>query len=231
MARKTDTFLSRKQVDLGPTEKGGAAKHGYRRRLTENVLFKWKAGDVVGVSGTTPATCVFSLPQASLTMTTKVLVQLTHVVPAAGGYEPKIYTHKTQKEIEKHVAREGKRFEKMAEAGDESAGTFFVDGKKHPPQGVVAFAILPLTKFADGRDGGASICSKAPRGASRWYVSCGVSQTPASAFPNTRLTLFFYWSRVPGQGNVRGGARVGSRRVRCLARFEEPQTDSVRSCV
>ena len=154
MARKTDTFLFRKQVDLGPTEKGGAAKHGYRRRLTENVLFKWKAGDVVGVSGTTPATCVFSLPQASLTMTTKVLVQLTHVVPAAGGYEPKIYTHKTQKEIEKHVAREGKRFERMAEAGDESAGTFFVDGKKHPPQGVVAFAILPLTKFADGRDGG-----------------------------------------------------------------------------
>ena len=105
-------------VDLGPTEKAEAAPHGYRRRLTENVAFRWR-GRGRGSSGAVPATAIFELPAASVTLTTRAFVQLTHL---AGGrrLDPKVYTHKTRKEAEKFLAKDRKRLEKL-DARDGSA--------------------------------------------------------------------------------------------------------------
>ena len=165
--RLEDMEMSVCLVDLGPTEKVPAGvKHGYRRRLTENVLFSWKKGQVGGSSGNIPATGVFTLPAASVNLTVRAFVQLTHTTPSAGGFEPKIYTLKTQKEVDKFLVKEGKRFEGLGKKGDASGGDSgtvdakettsndFIDGIQNPPSQIVAWALLPLTKFTDDRSGG-----------------------------------------------------------------------------
>ena len=140
-------------VDLGPTEKADAAPHGYRRRLTENVAFGWREGEVGGSSGAAPATAIFELPVASVTLTTRAFVQLTHLAPAAGGLDPKVYTHKTARDAEKFLAKDRKRLEKRVD--DEHARmTAFADGGSNPPSAIVAWAVLPITELVDGPGGG-----------------------------------------------------------------------------
>ena len=151
-------------VDLGPTEKAEAAPHGYRRRLTENVAFRWREGEVGGSSGSTPATAIFELPAASITLTTRAFVQLTHLAPAAGGLDPKVYTHKTRKEAEKFLAKDRKRLEKLD-------GGAFADSRHPRPSAIVAWAALPVTELVEGPGGGVvRLVSGATRAASMFRV-------------------------------------------------------------
>ena len=151
-------------VDLGPTERADAAPHGYRRRLTENVAFRWREGEVGGSSGSTPATAIFELPAASITLTTRAFVQLTHLAPAAGGLDPKVYTHKTRKEAEKFLAKDRKRLEKL------DVSTAFADSR-HPPSAIVAWAVLPVTERVEEPGGGVvRLVSGVTRAASMFRV-------------------------------------------------------------
>ena len=154
-------------VDLGPTEKAEAAPHGYRRRLTENVAFRWREGEVGGSSGAVPATAIFELPAASVTLTTRAFVQLTHLAPAAGGLDPKVYTHKTRKEAEKFLAKDRKRLEKL----DARDGSAFADSRHPRPSAIVAWAALPVTELVEGPGGGVvRLVSGATRAASMFRV-------------------------------------------------------------
>ena len=151
-------------VDLGPTEKADAAPHGYRRRLTENVAFFWREGEVGGSSGGAPTTAIFELPAASVTLTTRAFVQLTHLAPAAGGLDPKVYTHKTQREAEKFLAKDRKRLEKL------DVSTAFAD-PRHPPSAIVAWAVLPVTELVEEPGGGVvRLVSGATKAASMFRV-------------------------------------------------------------
>ena len=71
-------------------------------------------------------------------------MQLTHVAPAAGGIDPKVYTRKSDKEIAAHLAKEKKRLDKGT-----PPGTFAGGGE--PPKGIIAWAVLPI--MAKGRAG------------------------------------------------------------------------------
>ena len=135
-------------IDLGAN--AFSADHGRRGRLSEDMHFRWKKGEVGGASGPSPITGVFTLPRVAARRSVRALVQLTHLVPAAGGVDPKIYTRKNPKEVAKLLAKEEKRLEKPAAPGTFARGV--------SPRGVFAWATLNVMRRvldADGDGAGA----------------------------------------------------------------------------
>ena len=89
-------------------------------------------------------------PRVAARRSVRALVQLTHLVPAAGGVDPKIYTRKNPKEVAKLLAKEEKRLEKPAAPGTFARGV--------SPRGVLAWATLNVMRRvldADGDGAGA----------------------------------------------------------------------------
>ena len=140
-------------VDLG--QNAFNTEHGARGRMSEDMHFAWnqhargggerdESGSGTGESGSASTTGVFSIPARAATASVRALVQLTHVAPAAGGIDPKVYTRKSDKEIAAHLAKEKKRLDKGT-----PPGTFASGGE--PPKGIIAWAVLPI--MAKGRAG------------------------------------------------------------------------------
>ena len=129
-------------VDLGAN--AFDADHGRRGRLSEDMHFRWKKGEVGGASGASPITGIFTLPRVAARRSVRALVQLSHLVPAAGGVDPKIYTRKNPKEVAKLLAKEEKRLEKPAPPGTFARGV--------TPRGVFAWATLPVIRRALDED-------------------------------------------------------------------------------
>ena len=146
-------------VDLG--QNAFNTEHGARGRISEDMHFAWnqhargggerdesgsgtgESGSAVS-SGSASTTGAFSIPARAATASVRALVQLTHVAPAAGGIDPKVYTRKSDKEIAAHLAKEKKRLDKGT-----PPGTFAGGGE--PPKGIIAWAVLPI--MAKGRAG------------------------------------------------------------------------------
>lgn len=146
-------------VDLG--QNAFNTEHGPRGRISEDMHFAWnqhargggerdesgsgtgESGSAVS-SGSASTTGAFSIPARAATASVRALVQLTHVAPAAGGIDPKVYTRKSDKEIAAHLAKEKKRLDKGT-----PPGTFAGGGE--PPKGIIAWAVLPI--MAKGRAG------------------------------------------------------------------------------
>jgi hypothetical protein len=132
-------------VDIGVNS--FSASHGARRRLSEDMHFRWPptpaggwggangngaggvngdvsgggggdkeagagagggAGGGGGSSGCAPITGVFTLPARAATQSVRALIQLTHLTPAAGGLDPKVYTHKDHKKVAAHLVKVGR---------------------------------------------------------------------------------------------------------------------------
>ena len=140
-------------VDLG--QNAFNTEHGARGRMSEDMHFAWnqhargggerdESGSGTGESGSASTTGAFSIPARAATASVRALVQLTHVAPAAGGIDPKVYTRKSDKEIAAHLAKEKKRLDKGT-----PPGTFASGGE--PPKGIIAWAVLPI--MAKGRAG------------------------------------------------------------------------------
>jgi len=104
-------------VDIGGGGLGGP--HGVRRRLSEDMHFTWQreAEPGGGSASRPPITGVFTLPAAAATPGVRALIQLTHLTPAAGGLDPKVYTQKDPKKAAAHLAKEKKRLEKPIPPG------------------------------------------------------------------------------------------------------------------
>ena len=140
-------------VDLG--QNAFNTEHGARGRMSEDMHFAWnqhargggerdESGSGTGESGSASTTGAFSIPARAATASVRALVQLTHVAPAAGGIDPKVYTRKSDKEIAAHLTKEKKRLDKGT-----PPGTFASGGE--PPKGIIAWAVLPI--MAKGRAG------------------------------------------------------------------------------
>ena len=139
-------------VDLG--QNAFNTEHGVRGRISEDMHFAWnqhargggerdESGCGAGV-GSASTTGAFTIPARAATASVRALVQLTHLTPAAGGIDPKVYTRKSDKEIAAHLAKEKKRLDKGT-----PPGTFASGGEL--PKGIIAWAVLPI--MAKGRPG------------------------------------------------------------------------------
>ena len=111
---------------------------GQRRRLSEDLHFVWPPRDKSDkVEG------AFTVPAKLATSGMKALIQLTHRTPAAGGFDPKIYTHKVAKQTAAHLVKEHKRLEKL----DVPPGSFAHDVA---PRGIVAWTVVPVIRRGGG---------------------------------------------------------------------------------